>query len=135
MKLRVIGGICLLLVVMAIISCQDEKSIDYRRMYTEGGQVYQNHCQNCHGSKGEGLAALIPPLTDTLILKSLPCAVKSGVQGKIKVSGKQFDGNMPSSGLTPIQIAQVTIYVSNSFGNKNGFEKEDEVEKILNDCK
>jgi len=138
MKLRVIGGICLLLAIL-IISCQDEKSLDYKRLYVEGSEIYQSHCQNCHGSKGEGLAALIPPLTDTLALKShptsLPCAVKFGLQGKITVSGKQFEGNMPAAGLTPIQIAQVAIYVSNSFGNKNGFTSEDEVDKTLSACK
>ena len=139
MKLRVIGSICVLLAVL-IYSCQEEKSVEYKRMYTEGSEVYQTYCQNCHGSKGEGLAALIPPLTDTTALKSnptaLPCTVKYGLKGKITVSGKQFDGNMPaSSELTPIQIAQVAIYVSNSFGNKNGFTNEDEVNKALNSCK
>jgi mono/diheme cytochrome c family protein len=138
MKLRIIGGICLLLAIV-VISCQDEKTIEYKRMYTEGGEVYHTHCQNCHGSQGEGLLALIPPLTDTSALRShqtaLPCAVKFGLQGNITVSGKQFEGKMPASDLTPIQIAQVAIYVSNSFGNKNGFVSEDEVEKALSGCK
>jgi mono/diheme cytochrome c family protein len=134
MKLRVIGGICLLLAIV-IISCQDEKSIDYTRLYAEGSLVYQTHCQNCHGAKGEGLAALIPPLTDTISLKSLPCVVKFGLKGKVTVSGKKFEGNMPAADLTPIQIAQVAVYVSNSFGNKNGFKSEDEVGKVLSSCK
>jgi mono/diheme cytochrome c family protein len=139
MKLRVIGGICVLLAIMIIASCQDEKTIDYKRMYVEGSLVYQNHCQNCHGTKGEGLAALIPPLTDTLALRSpqtsLPCVAKLGLQGAITVSGKPFEGNMPATGLTPIQVAQVSIYVSNAFGNKNGFKSEDKVEKALDKCK
>ena len=133
MKLRVIGGICLLLAIL-IISCQDEKSLDYSRLYTEGSQVYQSHCQNCHGAKGEGLAALIPPLTDTVALKTLPCVVKSGLKGTITVSGKQFEGNMAAADLTPIQIAQVAVYVSNSFGNKHGFAGEDEVDKAISKC-
>lgn len=138
MKLYIIGSICFFWAII-VISCQNEKGIEYRRMYTEGGEIYQSHCQNCHGSKGEGLAALIPPLTDTIALKShqtsLPCAVQFGLQGKITVKGRQFDGNMPAAGLTPIQIAEVSIYVSNSFGNKHGFTSEDEVQKALNACK
>jgi len=123
-----------------ILSCQNEKSVEYKRMYTEGSQVYQTYCQNCHGSKGEGLAALIPPVTNISAPKShplsLPCIVKFGLKGKISVSGKQFDGNMPPiSDLSPIQIAQVAIYVSNSFGNNNGFMSEDEVNKALNNCR
>lgn len=135
MKLRVIGSICLLLAALIIASCQDEKSLEYKRMYADGSMVYQNHCQNCHGSKGEGLAALIPPLTDSIVLKTLPCVVKSGLKGKITVKGRPFEGDMPSSELSPIQIAQVAIYVSNSFGNKNGFDSEDTVDKALNSCK
>jgi mono/diheme cytochrome c family protein len=134
MKLFVIGSICLLLAVM-VIACQNQKSIDYNRLYAEGSQVYQSRCQNCHGEKGEGLAALIPPLRDAVVLKKLPCVVKSGLQGKITVSGRQFEGNMPAVDLTPIEIAQVAVYVSNSFGNKSGFASEDDVDKVLSACK
>ena len=81
------------------------------------------------------LAALIPPLTDTVALKTLPCVVKSGLKGTITVSGKQFEGNMAAADLTPIQIAQVAVYVSNSFGNKHGFAGEDEVDNTLNKCR
>ena len=138
MKLRVIGAICLLLAVL-IASCQDEQSIDFKRYYAEGSVVYQSHCQNCHGSKGEGLAALIPSLTHVADLKkgktSLPCIVQFGLQGKIIVGGKQFEGNMPPADLTPIEVAQVAIYVSNSFGNQHGFMSEDEVDKALGGCR
>ena len=139
MKFRVIIGICGILAIVFIISCQDEQSIDFKRYYGEGSQVYQTHCQNCHGSKGEGLASLIPPLTHVADLKkgktSLPCIVQFGLQGKITVAGKQFEGNMPPSDLTPIEVAQVVIYVSNSFGNQHGFMSEDEVDKALERCK
>jgi mono/diheme cytochrome c family protein len=139
MKLRVIGGICLLLTIL-IIGCEDEQSIDFKRYYAEGSVVYQTHCQNCHGEKGQGLAALIPPLTDTAAFKangklSLPCIIQNGLQEKITVAGKQFEGNMPPVGLTPIEVAQAVIYVSNSFGNKNGFKSADKVNSALNNCR
>jgi mono/diheme cytochrome c family protein len=132
MKKLVIGAIGLLLVVIA--SCESEQSLDYKRYYSEGSMVYQNHCQNCHGTKGEGLAALIPPLTDSVLLKKLPCIVQNGQKGKITVSGKSFDEDMPPAGLSPIQVTEIAIYVSNSFGNQHGFTGDDQVQNALKKC-
>jgi mono/diheme cytochrome c family protein len=137
MKLKIISGICFLLLGL-IISCQSEDSIEFKRYYTAGALVYQTHCQNCHGAKGEGLLALIPPLTDTTYIKAnaaqLPCNIKYGLKGKITLSGKAFEGAMPSSDLTPIEIAQVLTYVSNSFGNKAETITVDEVNTNLTKC-
>jgi len=138
MKLKVIGSICVLLLVLIVFSCQSDDSIEFKRYYSDGSIVYQNHCQNCHGEKGEGLSSLIPPFTDTAYLKtnlaSLSCKINYGFTGKLVVSGKDFDGNMPASGLTPIEIAQALTYVTNSFGNKLGVITVDEVNNDLNKC-
>ena len=123
MKIKIISGICLILMSL-IYACESDSSIEFKQYYASGTIVYQQHCQNCHGSKGEGLAALIPPLTDTALLKTiknqLPCILQNGLKGEIKVMGRPFNGQMPAAGLTPIEIAQVITYVGNSFGNKVG---------------
>lgn len=128
-----------LMAVLIIASCQDEQQVDYNRYYSAGAAVYQSHCQNCHGDKGEGLAALIPPLTDTLFLRTnkhqIACYLENGLKGKITVNNKEFDGVMPSTSLSPIEIAQVLTYVTNSFGNKGGLINNDEVAKDLKGCK
>lgn len=138
MKLKVIGSICVLLFVLIIFSCQSDGSIEFKRYYSGGIIVYQNHCQNCHGEKGEGLSSLIPPFTDTAYLKanlaSLACKINFGLKGKITVSGKDFYGEMPAANLTPIEIAQALTYVTNSFGNKLGIITVDEVNADLNKC-
>jgi mono/diheme cytochrome c family protein len=133
----VIGSILLLIAVM--VSCQSEQQVEYYRYYSAGAAVYQNHCQNCHGDKGQGLAALIPPLTDTAYLKTnkkyLACCLKNGLDGKITVNHIAFDGKMPATELSPIEIAQVLTYVTNSFGNKAGLMSTDDVERDLKKCK
>ena len=69
MKIKVI--VCISLLLSALIySCQSDDSIEFKRYFSAGSQVYHDHCQNCHGAKGEGLAALIPPLTDTSFIKT-----------------------------------------------------------------
>lgn len=137
MKTGIIACICFLLLAL-IYSCQNDGSIEFKRYYSAGALVYQSRCQNCHGAKGEGLAALIPPLTDTSLLKKykskLPCIVQNGLKGKITIAGKDFDGAMPAAGLTPIEIAQVVTYVGNSFGNKLGVVTGDDVGVALAKC-
>jgi len=138
MKIKIIGGICLLAFFAMIYSCQSDASIEYSRYYSAGVVVYQNHCQNCHGDKGQGLNGLIPPLTDTILLKGynnkLACQLKNGLNGKITVGGKDFEGTMPTSDLSPIEMAQVITYVTNSFGNKQGLFTDDQVQTALNNC-
>ncbi len=70
MKTGIIACIRLLLSAL-IYSCQSDSTIEFKRYYSAGALVYQSHCQNCHGMNGEGLAALIPPLTDTSSLKRI----------------------------------------------------------------
>ena len=137
-KTGIIAVICLAITGF-IISCQSEEQIEYIRYYTGGLELYQTHCQNCHGQKGEGLSALMPPLTDTVYISKnkhlLPCYVKNGMSGMISVSGKLYDSKMPPSGLSPIEIAKVLTYVGNSFGNKTGLINLEMVEKDLKGCK
>jgi mono/diheme cytochrome c family protein len=137
MKLKVIAGICLLLLVM-IYSCQSEQSIEFDRYYSSGMGVYEVHCQNCHGAHGEGLVGLIPPLTDTALLKTykatLPCMIKNGMNQQLTVSGRSYNGPMNAINLTPIEVAQVATYVGNSFGNKLGLTTADDVVNAVAKC-
>ncbi|TSJ39293.1 cytochrome c [Mucilaginibacter corticis] len=139
MKLKVISVICLLLGVL-FFSCQTDDEITFKRYYTTGSIVYQNSCQNCHGKNGEGLSALMPPLTDSVFLKankaSLPCFIKYGLKEKLLIVNKKpFEGNMPAMDLAPIEIAEVLTYITNSFGNKMGVVTVQQVSYDLDKCK
>ncbi len=139
MKYKVIVAISFLLTLIFIASCESETDIEFKRYYSIGAEVYQSHCQNCHGANGQGLMALVPPLNDSLFLKnnksSLACYIKSGLKGPIKINGKDFDDGMPANELSPMEIAQALTYVCNSFGNKlNGINQE-QVQADLAKCK
>jgi mono/diheme cytochrome c family protein len=103
-------------------SCINESDITFKRYYTAGAVIYQTRCQNCHGSNGEGLSALIPPLTDTAYLKNnlhtLSCIIRYGAERPLPIAGKVYQSKMPPGGLSPIEIARVLTYIGNSFGNK-----------------
>jgi mono/diheme cytochrome c family protein len=128
-----------LLLVALTFSCQSDEQIELNRYYSAGSTIYQAHCENCHGEKGEGLQSLIPPLNDSTYLKnnriSLACYLKNGLKGAITVHGRKFEGDMPVSDLSPIEMAKVLTYMANSFGNKMGVINLQEVQNNIVKCK
>ncbi|HEY8782814.1 MAG TPA: c-type cytochrome [Mucilaginibacter sp.] len=138
MKLKITAGIGFFLFIL-IVSCQSDEQIEFERYYSAGSLTYQTRCQNCHGASGEGLRGLIPPLTDSLFLKSnksrLACSIKYGLRGKIIISGRSYQEKMPPTDLPSIEIANVLTYITNSFGNKLGTINAQAVEGDLAKCK
>jgi mono/diheme cytochrome c family protein len=139
MKFKIIAGLVLILSVI-IASCGNEEDMEFKRYYLGGEQLYKQKCQNCHGTKGEGLSNLIPPLTDSMFLKTnkkqLACIVNNGLKGAlVVVHGKSFVGDMPANNMPPVDIARVLTYITNSFGNKMGTVKSEDVALSLKDCK
>lgn len=136
MKAGIIGIIALLTVIL--ISCQSQDELEFKRYYTTGKVVYQSKCQNCHGDNGEGLSALMPPLTDSVYLQAnkheLPCIIKHGLNKPIEINGKTFYGEMPAIDLPPVEMAEVITYITNSFGNKMGVTTTQMAEDDLNEC-
>lgn len=137
MKIKLTCIICAALIAL-VFSCQEGGHMEFNRYYSNGSTVYQMRCQNCHGGKGEGLQGLIPPLTDSIYLKNnksrLACFLNNGLKGRVNILNKQFEGAMPASGLSPLEIAQVLTYVNNSFGNKLGTFTTDKVNEDLGKC-
>ena len=137
MKLKIVIGLVLLVVTIA--ACQSDNELEFKHYYASGSVVYQTHCQNCHGKNGEGLQSLIPPLTDSVYLKTnrdlLACSIKYGLKGKINIANKTFDAAMPANALASIEIAEVLTYVTNSFGNnKLGTITSQDVDSSLTRC-
>ena len=138
MKIKVITAITVLLAI--IVSCQSEDQLEFQRYYNGGKVLYEKNCQNCHSAKGEGLSNLIPPLTDSVYLKqnkhALACMVRYGINETIiTVNGKAYEGAMPATDLAPVDIAMVLTYVTNSFGNKMGVTRAENVDEDLVKCK
>ena len=65
----------------------------------------------------------------------LPCFIKNGIKGNIIISNKVFEGEMHPNDLAPVEIANVLTYVTNSFGNKFGTIKVQQVQDELGRCK
>ena len=123
-------------ILLSACSLQDVK---YQRYYADGSQVYKVHCQNCHMGDGNGLAKLIPPLTDSTYLRKnrekLTCFIVYGLNDSIKINGINYQTQMPAEKhLAAIDLAKVLTYITNSFGNQQGIYDVNEVEQNLNNC-
>ena len=90
-----------------------------------GQALYEQHCGNCHGLDGRGLGTLIPPLAGADYLTrqraALPCIVRRGLRGPLKVNGQLYNGLMPpitAETLPDADLANVLNYVRQAWGNR-----------------
>jgi len=127
---------------MAIVldACQSQDQLSYARYYTNGKMLYDQHCQNCHNANGNGLGKLIPPLTDSIFLKKnkslLACIIRHGLNDSITVNTTIYHEQMPGNHeLSDIDIAQIVTYITNSFGNKQGFYDVSNAGNDLKNCR
>ncbi len=128
------------MVIVYILSllhaCQPNVSIKTAQYAVNGQKLYKTHCENCHGSKGEGLGKLYPPLTDTLFLKEnrgqLANIVKNGIEGPMTVNGEHFNEKMPGvPQLSDVDIAYILTYVTTTFGKQTEKYSLEEVKASL----
>jgi mono/diheme cytochrome c family protein len=101
--------------------------------YPKGAAIFQSVCQTCHGTDGNGITALGPPLNGSNWVqgdknKLIPI-VLYGLTGPIKIAGKlykspEINGDMPGIGankeFTDEDIAQTLSFIRNSWNNKAG---------------
>ena len=98
-----------------------------------------SHCQNCHGSKGEGLAQLYPPLTDNEYFKKnrtkLSCIIRYGMKESIVIHGKTYKNQMPANPqLTELDIAYILTYITTNFGTSDSIYSHNEVKAAIKAC-
>ena len=88
-----------------------------------GKKVYDQYCMPCHMQDGTGVPRLNPPLVKTSYVlgdkKTIIEIVLKGFDAQVEIEGEYYQNAMaPHDFLTDEQIADVTTFVRNSFGNK-----------------
>ena len=88
-----------------------------------GSEIYADFCITCHLEKGEGVAHVFPPLSQSdYLLENREASirgVKYGQQGEIIVNGVAYNSAMADLGLEDEEIADVMNYILNSWGNSS----------------
>ena len=138
-KSLTIAFLCIITLSLLSYSCQNAAQLQQDIYYTNGRDLYIKNCQNCHGSKGEGLGELAPALTDTVFLKEhkqrIACYIKNGLNEEISIHGKKYQEKMPGfPDLANIDLAQLIVYITNSFGNQQGHYTPEQIASDLKNC-
>lgn len=101
-----------------------------------GEKLYKSNCMSCHMADGKGLQGVFPPLAESDYMLADPNRaiqeIKFGVKGKIMVNGKEYNGDMPGfQYLSDEQLADLTNYIFNSWGNKGKMITPQQVKEAL----
>ena len=100
-----------------------------------GKALYASTCSGCHQPNGQGMAGAFPPLAKSDYIatnpKILPQTILRGQQGPVKVNGTDYSSMMPPmKQLSDDEVANISTYVLNSWGNPGGKVSKAEVAKI-----
>jgi glucose/arabinose dehydrogenase/mono/diheme cytochrome c family protein len=91
----------------------------------EGGILFNSYCATCHQRNGKGDNSRYPPLSGSELVKGdkdvLIKIVLYGLQGRVKVNGRTWDGVMPAHAavLDDQAVASILTYVRKRFGNNS----------------
>ncbi|ADB37350.1 c-type cytochrome [Spirosoma linguale] len=137
--IRLIGFLVAGLFLINLLSCQSDEEIKRQRYITEGIFLYKNNCANCHQNKGEGLAALYPPIAGSDYLKDkkrVICLIRYGQKGPIVVNGKPYNRPMPAQPqLSDLEIAEIVTYIYKEWAGETKITDVKAVTPILEQCK
>ncbi len=126
------------LVVIGLITVFIYNMLTNATIEHPGYTVYKNECAQCHGTNGEGIRDLIPPIADADFAKenfdSLACWLKNGLNRPITVNGKQYDQPMYPSKLNDVQIANVINFIEKEYLHTGKKVSSATVRESLNGC-
>lgn len=100
-----------------------------------GKALFAGTCSTCHQPEGQGIPGVFPPLAGSDYIaadaKRVPAIILHGLVGAVKVNGMDYNSNMPPMGqLTDDEVANISTYVLNSWGNPGGRVTKAEAAKI-----
>jgi mono/diheme cytochrome c family protein len=100
-----------------------------------GKALYASSCSGCHQPNGQGMGGAFPPLAKSDYIaanpKILPQIILRGQQGPVKVNGTDYSSIMPPlKQLSDDEVANISTYVLNSWGNPGGKVSKADAAKI-----
>ncbi len=121
--------------LLGMLACNSAEQVKRDQYYAEGAALYALHCANCHQADGAGMANLYPPLHYLGLKDRFICIVKNGISEEITVNGVSYNRPMPANPkLTDLEIAEITTYVYNTWGEETAYTRIDSVKAALNHC-
>lgn len=113
---------------------------EQRKLYEQGGTIYNNLCSSCHGSNGLGTPigkpggpTMTPPISGSQRIQGhREYAVKAVLHGLTgPIEGKHYEGVMVPMKINDDEwIASVVSYIRNSMGNEASFVTPDYIAEV-----
>ena len=121
--------------VTAAAAAAKKGDLSVAEQIAAGKALFSGTCSTCHQPQGEGMAGVFPPLAKSDYIaadpKRVPTVILHGLIGPVKVNGMDYNSNMPPmSQLTDDEVANISTYVLNSWGNPGGRVTKAEAAKI-----
>jgi mono/diheme cytochrome c family protein len=107
------------------LSPEEKAALKLERKAESGKKIFAIRCASCHQLNGQGLPNMFPPLAGSEWATSDPGLITkiilNGLKGKIEVKGETW-GLVPAQNMIPVpisdrEIANVTTYVRQAWGN------------------
>ncbi|MCB0689410.1 MAG: cytochrome c [Saprospiraceae bacterium] len=124
--------IVVLFLSLSLLGYSQDENLE--KSMERGKQVYLDFCVNCHMFEGEGVSGAFPPLAGSDYLlerrEASIYAIKYGQKGEIIVNGEKYNNIMLPLYLSDTEVADVSNYILNSWGNKGKYVTPEEVAAI-----
>ena len=119
------------MLLCTLFSFQKKPAFDLKASIARGKEVYVAYCISCHMEEGNGIENVYPPLAKSDYLmadkKRSIQQVLYGTDEEMRVNSKIYKAPMTGFELTDEQASDVVNYIRNSWGNKGGAVRPEEV--------
>ena len=120
---------------------EEKDALRIERKLESGEKIFALRCASCHQANGLGIPGQYPPLDGSKWATSDPALISyiilNGLKGEIVVKGEVYGSsaavNMAAVPISDREIANVTTYVRQAWGNNSSEISTDEVAQFRND--
>jgi mono/diheme cytochrome c family protein len=120
------------------LSPEEKEALRLERKISSGEKIFAGRCASCHQANGLGIEGQFPPLANSEWVAADPAVISSiilkGLKGEIVVNGKTYGTsaavNMAAVPISDREIANVSTYVRQAWGNTSSEVTEDFVTEL-----
>ena len=120
------------------LSPEEKEALRLERKISSGEKIFAGRCASCHQANGLGIEGQFPPLANSEWVAADPAVITSiilkGLKGEIVVDGKTYGTsaavNMAAVPISDREIANVSTYVRQAWGNTSSEVTEDFVSEL-----
>ena len=117
---------------------EEKESQRLERKFSSGEKIFAARCASCHQANGLGIAGQFPPLAGSEWVSADPGVITNiilkGLKGEILVKGEKYGTsaavNMAAVPISDREIANVSTYVRQAWGNSSDEVSEDFVKQV-----